>query len=178
VGLWNCLGAVVFGFLVNLPIVSYYEIGTALTANHAHAAMMGVYGMLAVGLAMFALRYLIPAEKWPERLAKISFWSLNLGLAWMVFATLLPLGILQLYQSVGSGYFEARSLGFITTPGNALLEWARLPGDVIFIVGGTLPFLWICWLGLRHFRSGTTVYELPEDVLFTELVPEPDRSSQ
>ena len=40
------LAPVVFGFLINLPIVSYYEIGTALTANHGHAAMMGVYGML------------------------------------------------------------------------------------------------------------------------------------
>src|SRR5450759_1681707 len=62
VGFWNFLGAGVFGFLVNLPIVGYYEIGTALTANHAHAAMMGVYGMLAVGFAMFALRYLIPVS--------------------------------------------------------------------------------------------------------------------
>ena len=62
VGFWNFLGAGVFGFLINLPIVSYYEIGTALTANHAHAAMMGVYGMLAVGLALFCLRYMIPEE--------------------------------------------------------------------------------------------------------------------
>ena len=51
VGFWNFLGAGVFGFLINLPIVCYYEIGTQLTANHGHAAMMGVYGMLAVGLA-------------------------------------------------------------------------------------------------------------------------------
>ena len=49
VGFWNFLGAGIFGFLINLPIVSYYEIGTALTANHGHAAMMGVYGMLAAG---------------------------------------------------------------------------------------------------------------------------------
>ena len=67
VGFWNFLGAGIFGFLINLPIVSYYQIGTALTANHAHAAMMGVYGMLAVGLAMFAFRYVIPADKWPEK---------------------------------------------------------------------------------------------------------------
>ena len=77
VGFWNFLGAGIFGFLVNLPVVSYYEIGTALTANHAHAAMMGVYGMLAIGLALFCLRYLIPEERWPDRLAKISFWSLQ-----------------------------------------------------------------------------------------------------
>ncbi|GAA5161159.1 nitric-oxide reductase large subunit [Ornithinimicrobium tianjinense] len=169
VGFWNFLGAGVFGFLINLPIVSYYQIGTALTANHGHAAMMGVYGMLGVGLAMFALRYLIPAPKWPERLAKISFWSLNIGLAWMVFATLLPLGILQLYHSVGEGYYEARSLGYLTTPGNALLEWGRMPGDIIFIVGGCVPFLWIAWLGLRHFRHGTTSYEVPENPLYEEV---------
>jgi nitric oxide reductase subunit B len=28
VGFWNFLGAGVFGFLINLPIVSYYQIGT------------------------------------------------------------------------------------------------------------------------------------------------------
>jgi nitric oxide reductase subunit B len=53
VGFWNFLGAGIFGFLINLPVVSYYEVGTALTANHGHAAMMGVYGMLAAGLALF-----------------------------------------------------------------------------------------------------------------------------
>src|SRR3712207_1620573 len=45
VGFWNFLGAGIFGFLINLPIISYYPIGTALTAKHGHAAMMGVYGM-------------------------------------------------------------------------------------------------------------------------------------
>ena len=169
VGFWNFVGAGIFGFLINLPIVSYYQIGTALTANHAHAAMMGVYGMLAVGLAMFAFRYVIPADKWPENAARLSFWCLNIGLAWMVFATLLPLGVLQLYHSVNDGYFEARSLGYITRPGNALLEWLRLPGDLIFIIGGVLPFIWIAWQALRHFRHGTTSHELPDHPLYTEV---------
>ena len=168
VGFWNFLGAGVFGFLINLPIVSYYEIGTALTANHAHAAMMGVYGMLAVGLGLFCLRYLIPPQRWPDRLAKICFWSLNLGLAWMCFATLLPLGVLQLYHSVDIGYFDARQLKFITDPTNNLLEWLRLPGDVVFIVGGALPFLSIAWLGVRHTVQKVTRQE-PEHLLFTEL---------
>ncbi len=170
VGFWNFLGAGVFGFLINLPIISYYEIGTALTANHAHAAMMGVYGMLGVGLALFALRYLIPAQRWPDRLAKISFWSLNIGLAWMTFATLLPLGVIQLWHSINDGYYEARTLAFITQPGNAVLEWLRLPGDVIFIVGGVLPFLWITWLGVRY-RIKATTYEVPMEALFVEEQP-------
>ena len=168
VGFWNFLGAGIFGFLINLPIVSYYEIGTALTANHGHAAMMGVYGMLALGLAMFCLRYLIPADKWPERWAKICFWSTNLGLAWMCFATLFPLGLLQLYKSVDSGYFDARELKFLTNDTNALIEWLRLPGDVVFIVGGALPALYIAYLGIRHTVKHVTL-EAPDGILFTEV---------
>jgi nitric oxide reductase subunit B len=168
VGFWNFLGAGIFGFLVNLPIVSYYEIGTALTANHAHTAMMGVYGMLAAGLALFCLRYLIPDDRWPERAAKLSFWSLNIGLAWMSFATLFPLGIRQLYESVNAGYFEARSLDYLGTNTNTVIEWLRLPGDALFIGGGVIPLLYICYLGVRHTVKRVT-YEEPEDLLFTEL---------
>ncbi len=168
VGFWNFLGAGVFGFLINLPVVSYYEIGTALTTNHGHAAMMGVYGMLAVGLALFCVRYMIPDQRWPERAAKISFWSLNIGLAWMVFATLFPLGLLQLYESVNQGYFEARSLKFITGGTNSVIEWMRLPGDVLFIAGGVLPLLYICWLGVR-FKVSTTQEQQPETALFAEI---------
>lgn len=169
VGFWNFLGAGVFGFLVNLPIVSYYEIGTALTANHAHASMMGVYGFMALGLGMFALRYLIPEDKWPERLAKVSFWSLNIGLAWMCFATLLPLGILQLNEAVGTGYFEARQLTYITNHTNTIIEWGRMPGDLIFILGGALPYLYIAFLGVKNWRHGRTVDTFAEDALYEEL---------
>jgi len=156
VGFWNFLGAGVFGFLINLPIVSYYEIGTALTANHAHASMMGVYGMLSVGLALFCLRYIIPEKHWSDRPAQISFWSLNLGLAWMVFATLFPLGIIQLYHSINVSYYDARTLKYIGSRTNEILEWLRLPGDVVFILGGVLPILYICFLGLRYIGASVT----------------------
>jgi nitric oxide reductase subunit B len=167
VGFWNFVGAGIFGFLINLPIVSYYEIGTALTANHGHASMMGVYGMLAAGLALFALRYIMPEEKWSNRAAKISFWSLNIGLAWMVFATLFPLGMLQLYESVSNGYFEARQLQFLTGETVTLIEWLRLPGDVLFIFGGTLPLLWLTWSGVRY-RMPLSAMQ-PQDNRLTEI---------
>jgi len=176
VGFWNFLGAGVFGFLINLPIVSYYEIGTALTANHAHTAMMGVYGMLAVGFAMFALRYIIPEDRWSDRLAATSFWSLNIGLAWMSFATLLPLGILQLYHSVDVGYYDARTLKFVTS--NSLLEWVRLPGDLLFIVGGAVPVLWIALRGVRHGRPHDQLVVEADMQLFTEVeVHEPTEAT-
>jgi nitric oxide reductase subunit B len=172
VGFWNFLGAGIFGFLINLPVVSYYEIGTALTANHGHAAMMGVYGMLAVGLALFCLRYIIPQSSWSDRAAKTSFWCLNLGLAWMVFATLFPLGLLQLYHAVSVGYFDARSLKFIGSPANSLLEWLRFPGDVVFIAGGALPVLYLCWLGIRHLSSPRPA-QAQEESLFADIVEAP-----
>jgi nitric oxide reductase subunit B len=46
-----------------------------------------------------------------------------------------------------------------------------MPGDLIFIIGGALPFLWIAWQGLRYSRRGPTTEELPQDVLFTEKQP-------
>jgi nitric oxide reductase subunit B len=169
VGFWNFLGAGVFGFLINLPIVSYYEIGTALTANHAHASFMGVYGMLSIGLALFCLRYIIPERYWSDKAARLSFWSLNLGLAWMVFATLFPLGILQLYHAISVSYYDARTLNYIGSRANSILEWLRMPGDVVFILGGTLPILYLTYLGIRHMRKGA-VTEEPKDVLFTDIV--------
>ncbi|WP_084220031.1 nitric-oxide reductase large subunit [Spirillospora albida] len=182
VGFWNFLGAGIFGFLINLPIVSYYEMGTGLTANHGHAAMMGVYGMLAVGFAIFALRYLVPKDKWSDKAASISFWSLNIGLAWMVFVTLLPIGILQLHRAVDVGYYDARSLAYVSSDTNTVLEWLRLPGDVVFIAGGVGPLLWLAFLGIRHRgRHALTKAPLqtgPTAGTAGALVPEPAGESE
>ena len=87
----------------------------------------------------------------------------------MSFATLLPLGILQLYASVNDGYFAARQLSFITNPTNSVFEWMRMPGDVLLIAGGVLPFLYICWLGVRYRVKAVTLELPPEGVLFTEI---------
>lgn len=146
VGVWNFLGAGVFGFLINLPIVSYYEIGTGFTANHAHGALMGVYGMLAIGFFMFVARYFIRPDARSERAMRLSFWSLNIGLAWMTFVNLFPLGIAQLNDAFTHGYWHARKAEFFANPTIRFIEWLRLPGDALFIVGGILP---IVYLALR-----------------------------
>ena len=168
VGFWNFLGAGVFGFLINLPIVSYYEIGTALTANHAHAAMMGVYGMLSIGLALFCLRYIIPQKHWSDKAARISFWSLNLGLAWMVFATLFPLGILQLYHSISVSYYDARTLELHRQPrqlrtGMAADAWRhRLHRGRHSSYSSTSPLLGIRYMKNRHIhRRSRKTFSLP-----------------
>ncbi|HEY5537141.1 MAG TPA: cbb3-type cytochrome c oxidase subunit I, partial [Acetobacterium sp.] len=55
VGIWNFVGAGIFGFLINLPVISYYETGTNLTPNHGHAALMGVFGMLGIAFVIFSI---------------------------------------------------------------------------------------------------------------------------
>jgi hypothetical protein len=79
-----------------------------------------------------------------------SFWTLNLGLAWMVFFNLFPLGILQLGDSVANGYWHARSIEFFRT--HTWLEWQRLPGDVLFIAG-VVPVVYLTGKAVFRRRS-------------------------
>jgi nitric oxide reductase subunit B len=168
VGFWNFLGAGVFGFLINLPIVSYYQIGTQLTANHAHGAMMGVYGMLAMGFFMFVARYFIPSDRASERAMKISFWSLNIGLIMMLFVNLFPIGILQIYDSFAHGYWHARQPEFFQSDLVHMFEWMRMPGDTIFIVGGIFPIVYLAVRMFAHRNRGEMpVGKTPEELTQT-----------
>ena len=141
VGFWNFVGAGIFGFLINTPIVSYYEIGTMLTPNHGHAALMGVFGMLALALMMFTIRQVLADEQWKkvEKYIKVSFWGLNIGLALMVILSLFPGGVLQLYDVLTNGYWHARSTAYLSESLSSLVEWIRLPGDLVFGIVGILP---------------------------------------
>ncbi len=143
VGVWNFVGAGIFGFLINLPVISYYETGTNLTPNHGHAALMGVFGMLAISFVIFAIRQISSAEHWRkiEKFVKLSFWGLNIGLAGMVILQLFPSGVLQLLDVINNGYWHARSLEFSGQQDIINLAWQRLPADIIFIVAGVLPLL-------------------------------------
>jgi nitric oxide reductase subunit B len=51
---WNLVGAGMLGFLINPPLALYYMQGLITTATHGHAALFGVYGMLGIGLMLFA----------------------------------------------------------------------------------------------------------------------------
>ncbi len=155
VGFWNFVGAGVFGFLINLPIVSYFEVGTMLTPNHGHAAMMGVFGMLAVALTVFALRQVLTDEQWvrPEKFIKVSFWGLNIGLALMVITNLFPGGVLQFLDVLNNGYWHARGPEFLQGKIPRLIEWLRMPGDLIFIGLGVFPLLVAALLTYREMTK-------------------------
>ncbi|WP_271782963.1 nitric-oxide reductase large subunit [Aquimarina algiphila] len=145
VSFWNMLGAGVFGFLINPPIALYYIQGLNTTAVHAHTALFGVYGMLGMGLILFALR-MISKTKWNDKVLKISFWSLNIGLLAMVVFSLLPQGILQTLASIKEGYWYARSSELLYSPSFQVIKWLRIIGDIIFSVG----IGYFCWFTIKE----------------------------
>ena len=58
-----------------------------------------------------------------------------------ILLSLLPIGLMQTYQSVSVGYWSARSPEFMQTPLMQNLRWMRMLGDTVFAVGA-IAFVW------------------------------------
>jgi nitric oxide reductase subunit B len=142
VGVWNFVGAGIFGFLINLPIVSYFEVGTTLTANHGHAALFGVFGMLALAVLVFCLRAMQSDATWKEtqKFIRVGFWGANVGLA-----THDRPGSVPRRSNPALGFRRQRVLARAPPDipdGRQLyhkLEWLRMVGDFVFLLAGALP---------------------------------------
>jgi nitric oxide reductase subunit B len=151
VGFWNTVGAGLLGFAINPPASLYYVQGLNMTAAHGHAALFGVYGMLGIGLMLFCLRGLYERHLHADRLLKPAFWGLNIGLAMMVFLSLLPAGIYQAWASISKGLWYARSPEVIHSGLMETLVWLRVPGDIVFAGGAVI----LAWYALRLLRRPT-----------------------
>ena len=152
VGFWNTVGAGLLGFAINPPASLYYVQGLNMTAAHGHAALFGVYGMLGIGLMLFCLRGLFDRDLHADKFLKPAFWSLNIGLAMMVFMSLLPAGIYQAWGSITQGLWYARSAEFVHSPLMETFVWLRVPGDIVFAAGSALLAAY-AWKLLRPTRS-------------------------
>lgn len=150
---WNLFGAGVLGFFINLPFVSYFQHGSFLTAAHGHGALMGVYGMLAIALALFSLRNIVKPEYWKEKWLMVGFWGLNIGLMGMIVVTLVPIGVMQALESFRNGFWSARSLEFYQQPIVHKLLWLRMLPDTVFLLAGILPIVAASLWGLLHLRD-------------------------
>jgi nitric oxide reductase subunit B len=161
VGFWNVVGAGLLGFSINTPIALYYMQGMNLTAAHGHAALFGVYGMLGIGLMLFCLRGLTSRAAWSDRLLAPMFWTMNIGLAMMVFMSLLPSGIYQAWASVTYGTWFARSPEVVHSTFMETMVWLRVPGDVVFSVGCVLLALFALRLARGARDTAPVVSGLP-----------------
>jgi len=150
---WNFLGAAVFGFLINLPIVNYYEHGTYLTMNHAHGALFGVYGMLSLGLLLFSWRGLVRKEHWDDRLLKICFLGFNGGLLLLTLGTLFPVGIMQTWTAYQEGLWAVRDAAFFERKAVLILGTLRVIPDLTIILVGVVPLLWFLIKTYPHLKA-------------------------
>lgn len=153
VNFWNFFGAGVLGFIINLPIANYYEHGTYLTVNHGHAALMGVYGNLALAAVLFCCQLLFKEDWWKPRVIKTAFWSINIGLLLMIFLDLFPVGILQFKAVTEEGLWFARSSAFIDSTSFQTFTWLRIIGGSLFTVGGVIPLVWFVTRGRRGLKK-------------------------
>jgi len=167
VNFWNFLGAGVLGFMINLPIVNYYEHGTYLTINHAHAALFGVYGNLAIATMLFCGRWVIGPARWNGPLLRFTFWAMNLGIMLMVIMDLFPVGVHQLVATMDHGLAYARSQEYISGNVFQTLTWLRGVG-VAFFVAGLIPLVWFMVtraFALRPVQTAREQCVIPPSVL-------------
>ncbi|PZP28878.1 MAG: nitric oxide reductase large subunit [Roseateles depolymerans] len=161
VGFWNTVGAGLLGFAINPPASLYYVQGLNMTAAHGHAALFGVYGMLGVGLMLFCLRGLFDRALHADKFLKPAFWGLNIGLAMMVFMSLLPAGIYQAYESITKGLWYARSPEVIHSKLMETLVWLRVPGDIVFAAGSLFLGIYALYLLRRPAREQMPAGAIP-----------------
>lgn len=88
---------------------------------------------------------------------KVAFWWLNIGLALMLFTSLLPVGVIQFVASASEGLWYARSESFMQSDLLVTLRWVRTFGDVVFIVGA-LAVTWQIVKGLYERNTPTGVH--------------------
>ena len=149
---WNFLGAGVFGFLINLPLINYYEHGTYLTMNHAHGALFGVYGTLSIALLLFSWRGMVDKEHWNDRILKVSFYGFNVGLIMMTLGTLFPIGVLQTWTSFTDGLWLARDASFFHRGFVLVLGTMRIVPDLIIILLGVVPLFLFLFSTYRYLK--------------------------
>src|SRR5690606_22768596 len=140
--------------LINPPIALYYVQGLNTTPVHGHAALFGVYGLLALALVLLVLRRLRPAGAWKEGALGFAFWAMNVGLALMIALSLLPIGLIQAQASIEHGLWYARSADLLQQPLLQNLRWLRILGDVVFAsgVGALVWFVAGLWTGRSYVR--------------------------
>jgi nitric oxide reductase subunit B len=161
VNFWNIFGAGVLGSMINLPIINYYEHATYLTGNHAHAAMFGVKGNISIAGMLFVVQHLVDKKYWYPSIVKVSFWSLNLGIALMMFLDLFPAGLYQFMITLEDGLWFARTQEVINGNVFQTLTYFRSIGGTLFLLG-TLTLAWFIFS--RAFKLKKETGELDKEL--------------
>src|SRR5690606_15855756 len=82
--LFEMVGAGILGFTMTLAYVNIWEHGTWITGSHGHMALFGAFGFLVIGAAYEAIRIIKGIDRFNDRLSKLGFWLLFVGILGIV----------------------------------------------------------------------------------------------
>jgi len=136
----NWIGAGFFGMVINTPTISYYSHGTYLIMPHGHVALLGAFGYISIAFLYMTSRANAMANgwKWNDKLSKISFWLLTIGVLLFAIPTLV-IGLEQTRAAAEMGYYFTRTREALA--GMQGWMWFRILPDSMMIGGGVLLFI-------------------------------------
>ncbi len=100
------IGAGILGFSMTFALTNVWSHGTWVTAGHAHLALFGTFGMLGIAAAYYAVPILRKVPNYDQRLGKLGFWLVFIGVLGMAFAFDIG-GTVQIYiyRTLGLHWF-------------------------------------------------------------------------
>ncbi|WP_108471050.1 cbb3-type cytochrome c oxidase subunit I [Rhodanobacter thiooxydans] len=155
------IGAGILGFSMTFALTNVWSHGTWVTPGHGHLALFGTFGMLGIAAAYFAVPIMRKVTNYDQRLGKLGFWLVLVGMLGMAFAFNLG-GTVQIYvyRILGLDWFGgdvARSMGVF----KLLLPLF----GVVFAVGAVVVAYDLFTLGRRiSVPAGTDVHGGSADV--------------
>jgi len=135
----NWIGAGFFGMVINTPTISYYSHGTYLIMPHGHIALLGAFGYISIAFLYMTSRTnsLAKGLVWNDKISKIAFWSLTIGVLLFALPTLI-IGIEQTKMAQEMGYYYVRTREAVEGMKNWM--WFRILPDSLMLIGGALIF--------------------------------------
>ncbi|MEO5963566.1 MAG: cbb3-type cytochrome c oxidase subunit I [Thermomonas sp.] len=74
------VGAGILGFSMTFALTNVWSHGTWVTPGHGHLALFGTFGMLGIAAAYFAIPIMRKASNYDQRMGKLGFWFLLVGM--------------------------------------------------------------------------------------------------
>ncbi len=139
------VGAGILGFSMTFALTNVWSHGTWVTASHAHLAMFGTFGMLALGAAYYAVPAVRDLTDFDQRLGRLGFWLVFVGVLGLAFAFAIG-GVVEVYayRTLGLDWF-----GGDVRPMMAPYRLLLIPFGLLFLLGACVVAFDLITLGRR-----------------------------
>ena len=139
------VGAGILGFTMTFALTNVWSHGTWVTPSHAHLALFGTFGMLGIAAAYYAVPLMRGVKSYDERMGKLAFWLVFVGMLGMAFAFALG-GTVQVfaYRTLGLDWF-----GGDIFPAMSFFKILVPVFGAVFTIGGLLIAYDLITMGYR-----------------------------